>query len=488
MPSGHVVPGALSDGSSTMTSAMNEMHSRFAAQRSAFDGERDPSLAMRRDRLRRLDALTTGHESEIVAAIAGDFGTRCSQETRLAELFMVSAGIRHARRHLARWMAPRRVATPLYLQPGNSRIVRQPLGVVGVISPWNYPFQLAMLPAVAALAAGNRVLLKPSELTPRTSSLLEGLVAQHFAADEFAVINGGPEVGEAFSALPFDHLFFTGSTAVGRKIALAAAANLTPVTLELGGKSPALVHAGADLGVTASRLAAGKLLNAGQTCIAPDYVLAPVGHANALANAIAASARAMYPTLAGNPDYTSIVSDRHHARLAALIDDAQRKGARVVSINPGNEALASQRKLAPTILLDVTPDMAVMQEEIFGPILPIEAYASLDEAIARINERPRPLAFYAFGGDPAARRRVLAQTVAGGVTLDDTLWHFCNEDLPFGGVGLSGIGAYHGERGFLAFTHEKPVFAQPRVALTWMLQPPYGKRFEAMLKLLKKIA
>jgi coniferyl-aldehyde dehydrogenase len=471
-----------------MTNATDELHSRFAAQRGAFDRERDPSLALRRDRLGRLDALTANHEEQIVAAIAGDFGTRCSQETRLAELFMVSASIRHARRHVSRWMASRRVTTPLYLQPGRSRILRQPLGVVGVISPWNYPFQLAMLPAVAALAAGNRVLLKPSELTPRTSSLLEKLVAQHFAAEEFAVINGGPEVGEAFSALPFDHLFFTGSTAVGRKIALAAAANLTPVTLELGGKSPALVHVGADLAMTAPRLAAGKLLNAGQTCIAPDYVLVPAERADALATAIAASARAMYPTLANNPDYTSIASDRHHARLAALIDDAQRKGARVISINPGNEVLDAKRKLAPTILLDVTSDMAVMHEEIFGPILPIEAYASLDEAIAKINERPRPLALYAFGGDAAARHRVLTQTVAGGVTLDDTLWHFCNEDLPFGGVGLSGIGAYHGERGFLAFTHEKPVFTQPRVALTWMLQPPYGKRFEAMLKLLKRIA
>lgn len=471
-----------------MTNAHDELQRSFAAQRAAFDSERDPSLAVRRDRLRRLASLTADHEAEIVAAIAGDFGTRPSQETRLAELFMVSVGIRHALRHLARWTSPRRVPTPLYLQPGKSRIVRQALGVVGVISPWNYPFQLAMLPAVAALAAGNRVLLKPSELTPRTSALLENLVARHFAADELAVISGGPEIGEAFSALPFDHLFFTGSTAVGRKIALAAAANLTPVTLELGGKSPALVLAGADLAMTAPRLAAGKLLNAGQTCIAPDYVLAPTERADALAQAIAASVRAMYPTLAGNPDYTSIASDRHYARLSGLVDDAQRKGAQVIGINPGNETPGAQRKLAPTILLDVTPDMAVMQEEIFGPILPIETYASLDEAIARINARPRPLALYAFGGDGAMRRRLLAQTIAGGVTLDDTLWHFCNEDLPFGGVGASGIGAYHGERGFLTFTHEKPVFTQPRIALTWMLQPPYGKRFEAMLKLLRKIA
>ena len=401
---------------------------------------------------------------------------------------MVTAGIRHMRRHLARWMAARRVPTPLYLQPGVSRIVRQPVGVVGVISPWNYPFQLAMLPAAAALAAGNRVLIKPSELTPRTSALMEALVAQHFSAEECSVVNGGPDLGEAFAELPFDHLFFTGSTAVGRKIAIAAAHNLTPVTLELGGKSPALVHDGADLAMTASRLAAGKLLNAGQTCIAPDYVLAPAARADALAQAIAANVRSMYPSLAGNPDYTSIVNASHHARLTRLVDDARQKGARVIAVNPGEAGLDGSRKLAPTILLDVTSDMAVMQEEIFGPVLPIESYASLDEAIATINARPRPLALYAFGGDRAARQRVLAQTVAGGVTLDDTLWHFCNEELPFGGIGMSGIGAYHGERGFLTFTHEKPVFAQPRVALTWMLQPPYGKRFEAMLKLLRRIS
>jgi coniferyl-aldehyde dehydrogenase len=470
-------------------SALESLARIFAAQQAAFAAEREPSLAVRRDRLHRLGLLTGGHEGEIVAAIADDFGTRPAQETRLAEMFMVSVGIRHAQRHLARWMAPRRVHTPLFLQPGASRVVRQPLGVVGIISPWNYPFQLAILPAVAALAAGNRVMLKPSELTPRTSALLERLVAQHFAPDEFAVVNGGPEIGQAFSALAFDHLFFTGSTAVGRRIALAAAANLTPVTLELGGKSPALVHAGADLAMIAPRLAAGKLLNAGQTCIAPDYVLAPSASVDALAQRIEASVRTMYPTLGQNPDYTSIVSDRHYARLTALIDDARRKGARVIAINPANEALDSkQRKLAPTILLGVTPDMAVMQEEIFGPVLPIEAYATLDDALARINERPRPLALYMFGGDSVARKRVLAQTIAGGVTIDDTLWHFCNEELPFGGVGASGIGAYHGERGFLAFTHEKPVFTQPRIALTWLLQPPYGKRFEAMLRLLKRIA
>ncbi len=333
------------------------------------------------------------------------------------------------------------------------------------------------------------MLLKPSEFTPQTSALLAKLVGAQFAVDEFAVINGGADIGSLFAELPFDHLFFTGSTAVGRKIALAAAANLTPVTLELGGKSPALVHESADIAALAPRLVAGKLLNAGQTCIAPDYVLAPAGRVDALVQAIGASVRTQYPTLARNPDYTSIVNDHHHARLTNLVDDARAKGAQVIECNPANEALGGEgRKFAPTILTGVTGDMAVMREEIFGPILPIETYTSLDDAIARINARPRPLALYLFGGDRRARMKVLERTTAGGVTLDDTLWHFCNEELPFGGVGASGMGAYHGERGFLTFTHEKPVFAQPRVALTWMLHPPYGKRFEAVLKLLKKIA
>ena len=461
----------------------------FAAQRKAFASEPDPPLGVRRDRLDRLLALTEKHEDEIVTAIAADFGTRPAQETRLAELFMVSAGIRHARRHLARWMRPRRVPTPLYLRPGRSRILRQPLGVVGVISPWNYPFQLALLPVVAALAAGNRALLKPSELAPQTAALLETIVTLHFAADELAVVTGGAEIGQAFAQLPFDHLFFTGSTAVGRKIALAAAANLTPVTLELGGKSPALIAEDADLDAVAPRLVAGKLLNAGQTCIAPDYVLAPAGRVDALVEAIGRAVAALYPTVGANPDYTSIVNERHYARLTGLVDDAVAKGARALQLNPGNELLPERaRKLAPTLLVGVRDDMAVMQEEIFGPVLPVETFSTLDEAIAKINARPRPLALYAFGFDKRARERVLRRTVAGGVTLDDALWHFCTEELPFGGVGASGIGAYHGERGFLTFTHEKAVFTQPRFALTWMLNPPYGKLFEVVLKVLKKLA
>ena len=461
----------------------------FTAQRAAFAAAPYPPLRVRVDRLDRLAALVEDHEDDIVGAVAADFGVRPAQETRLAELFMVSVGIRYARRHLRRWIRDRRVATPLYLWPGRSRIVRQPLGVVGIISPWNYPVQLALLPAVAALAAGNRVLLKPSELTAHTAELLARLIRERFAADEFAVATGGPDVGEAFARLPFDHLFFTGSTAIGRKIALAAAENLTPVTLELGGKSPVIVCPDADLKVLVPRLVTGKLLNAGQTCIAPDYVLAPGDRVDALVDALTTSVAAMYPTLGANPDYASIVSDRHYARLAALIADAERKGARVVRLNPGNEPLPERaRKLAPTLLVGVHDGMAAMREEIFGPILPIETYATVDEAISKIDARPRSLALYAFGGDRETRERLLHETFAGGVTLDDTLWHFGNEELPFGGIGASGVGAYHGERGFRTFSHEKAVFVQPRYALTWLLRPPYGTRFETVLRLLKRIA
>jgi len=461
----------------------------FEAQRDACAAERYPSLEVRHDRLARLAALTEDHDQEFVAAIAADFGTRPAQETRLAELFVIGAGIRHARRHLSRWMAEERVPTPIYLWPGRSRVLRQPLGVVGVISPWNYPVQLALLPALAALAAGNSVMLKPSELTPRTSALLERLVAQYFSESEFAAVTGGPDVGDAFSRLPFDHLFFTGSTVVGRKIALAAAANLTPVTLELGGKSPALIHADADFRAVAPRLMTGKLLNAGQTCIAPDYALVPAGRVDAFAAAMRDSAASMYPSFRDNPDYSSIVNDAHYRRLVALIDDAVQKGARPVSLDPDGAGRDEQgRKLAPTMLVGVNDSMAIMSEEIFGPVLPIEAYDSLDQAIDKINARPRPLSLYMFGGDAQVRRSVCYRTTAGGVTIDDTLWHFSNENLPFGGIGASGIGAYHGERGFLTFSHRKAVFIQPRMSLTWMLRPPYARRFERVLELLKKIS
>ena len=456
-------------------------------QRSAFEAERYPSVATRRDRLERLRRIVTQDESRFVAAIERDFGHRSAHETRLAELYIVGAEARHAIRRLSRWMKPRRVATPWHLLPASARIMHQPVGVVGIISPWNYPVQLALAPAVAAIAAGNRVMLKPSELTPATSSLLAELVSAAFREDEFAVVEGDADIGQAFSALAFDHLFFTGSTAVGRKVAQAAAANLTPVTLELGGKSPAVFDATADFASSVPRLMVGKLLNAGQTCIAPDYALVPAARLDEFIAAATATVHDLYPQVSTNPDYTSIVNARHFARLTGLLDDARSKGARIMPLGEaGARTDTTPRRLVPTLVAGVTDDMAIMREEIFGPLLPIETYSTPDDAIAKINARPHPLALYWFGADRRHCERMLRQTLAGGVTVNDTLWHFAHEGLPFGGVGASGSGQYHGEHGFVTFSKAKPVYAQSRFAPTRLLYPPYGRVFERVLALLKR--
>ena len=459
----------------------------FAAQRAAFAADRHPSLSQRLSRLQRLQQLLQAHEAEFVEAIRADFGGRSSHETRLAELFVLEAGLSHARRHLRRWMRPRRVRTALHFWPGHNRLLPQPLGVVGIVAPWNYPLQLALGPAVAALAAGNRVLIKPSELTPRLSAALAAAVARHFHPNELCVVTGDAELSRRFCALPFDHLVFTGSTAVGRKVAQAAAANLTPVTLELGGKSPALFDASVDLAQAVPRLAVGKLFNAGQTCIAPDYLLLPRGMTDALVQHLQQAVARLYPTLRDNPDYTAIVSDSHRRRLQALLDDARDCGARLVPLNPAGEDLQSGTpKLVPTLLLGATPAMRVMQEEIFGPLLPVVTYDTLDEALAFINAGDRPLALYWFGRDAAARERVLRDTHAGGVTVNDCLWHMGQEDQPFGGVGASGQGAYHGHWGFDRFSHLKPVYQQSRFTGAVLFRPPYGRLFERLLAMLRR--
>jgi len=485
-------PGGADFSAGTSSAELTRL---FAVQRAAFARERYPALATRRDRLARLLALVAANEQRFVDAVDRDFGHRSAHETRLAELFIVRVGIRHAQARVARWMKPERMPTPLHLRPGSAKVVRQPLGVAGVISPWNYPVQLALAPAVGALAAGNRVLLKPSELTPATSELLRELVAARFGEDEFAVVIGDTQLGAAFTRLPFDHLFFTGSTAVGRHVALAAAANLTPVTLELGGKSPALFDEDADMGLAAPRLMSGKLLNAGQTCIAPDYALVPESRVESLVAAVTAAAARLYPSYVGNADYTAIVNERHYRRLTDLVADARAKGATVVTLNPANEKSdPMRRKLLPTLLLGVDDSMAAMQEEIFGPVLPIETYQAWDDAVRRIDSRPRPLSLYLFGGRAMrgraamCRAQVLGQTMAGGVTVNDTLMHFAHEELPFGGVGASGYGAYHGEAGFLTFSHRKPVFMQSRFATASLLHPPYGKRYDIVYAWLRKLS
>ncbi|BCG85214.1 aldehyde dehydrogenase [Mesorhizobium sp. 113-3-9] len=462
---------------------------RFGLQRSAFEKQPFPDLSVRKDRLKRLLALTERHEADICAAINADFGSRSTHETRLAELFVVRAGIRHALSHLKGWMRERRVATTLPFLPGKNRLVPQPLGVVGIVSPWNYPFQLAVAPVTAALAAGNRVLVKPSELTPAFSELLAGLAAEHFSPDELSVITGDAEMGKAFVSMPFDHLLFTGSTAVGRQVAIAAAANLTPVTLELGGKSPAIFDPSCDLDAATASIAYGKLLNAGQTCIAPDYLLVPKGQAGTVTAKLAAAMARLYPTLRDNPDYTAIISDRHFQRLRAMIAEARDAGAAITEINPAGEDLATtSRKFVPTLVSNAGPDLRLMREEIFGPVLPIVEYATVDEAISHVNQADWPLALYWFGNDSANRQRILRETVAGGVTINDCMLHLVQENQPFGGVGASGMGAYHGEWGFRTFSKEKPVFLQSRLSAGALLRPPYGKTFERLFGLLRHIS
>lgn len=464
----------------------------LAAQRRAHGEAPMPSHAVRMERLRRLEDMMERHGQNVVDAISEDFGHRSSHETRLADLMVVGAAIAHAKRHLAAWMKPKRMHTALHYLPARNVLMRQPLGVIGVIAPWNYPFQLAMGPTVCALAAGNRVMIKPSEQTPLFSALLERIVAESFSPDELVVVNGGIELSQAFSSLPFDHLVFTGSTSTGRLVAMAAARNLTPVTLELGGKSPAIIDASADIEAAANSLTFGKLLNAGQTCVAPDYVLVPRERRDELVSAITQAARRMYGDQAGNPDYTAIINQNNYRRLQGLVDEAVSQGARAIHPTFAASLVDVQGgayKFPPTLMLDTTPEMRVMREEIFGPVLPIVTYGGdIDEAIAFVNERDRPLALYWYGRDSASRDRVLSRTVSGGVTVNDCVWHLTQESQPFGGVGPSGMGAYHGEWGFRAFSKEKPVFHQARLNGIGLLYPPYGKTFEAMARLLKAIA
>ncbi len=369
-----------------MPASLESLDALLARQRAAFRADPHPGPAVRRDRLERLLLLADRHEAAFIQAIDADFGGRSAHETRLAELLVVRAGIRHALRHLRRWMRVRRMPTAPYFRPGRNRLMPQPLGVVGIIAPWNYPFQLSIGPAVAALAAGNRVLVKPSELAPRFAAALQEAVAAHFAPDELAVVQGGAEFADAFARLPLDHLFFTGSPAVGRLVARAAAERLTPVTLELGGKSPAILAPDCDLADAARRIAFGKLLNAGQTCVAPDYLLVPAGRADAVAAALADAIGRLYPGLPATPDYSAILGERHYARLAGLVEDARAHGARVLQPGwPERTDGAAARKFPPTLVLDAPPQARLMREEIFGPILPILEYRNPQEAIDRIN-------------------------------------------------------------------------------------------------------
>ena len=445
-----------------------------------------PTLDQRLDRLARIRAAISENEARFEAAISADFGHRSTTETAIAESLLVLGEIKHAARHLKKWMAPRHVATALQFMPARNRLIPQPLGVVGIIAPWNYPLQLTLAPAVGALAAGNRVMIKPSELVPRFSALLKEVVSAKFDATEMMVTGIDDEISQAFAGLPFDHLIFTGSTRVGRLVAEAAGRNLTPITLELGGKSPAVVDRSANLGEAAARIAYAKLVNAGQTCIAPDYALVPENSVQDFADKVQSNMQTMFGIDPDNKDYTSIVSDRHYARLESLVNDAAAKGARIMqTAKPGDPAWKSKRKFPPTIVVGVTPDMTIMQEEIFGPLLPILGYKDPAEPVSYINKHDRPLALYWFGKDDAARDEVLARTVSGGVTVNDCLFHFTQINQPMGGIGASGTGVYHGEWGFNTLSKLKPVFYRSPFNRLADLYPPYGAKIARLEKLLR---
>jgi coniferyl-aldehyde dehydrogenase len=464
--------------------ATEDLRARLARMQEAQRKVPAPPYEERIASLEKLERALVARKAAIADAISRDFGNRSRHETLVTEVFLVLAAAKHARAHLRDWMDPEDRETAWVFLPARVRVVRQPVGVVGIISPWNYPVQLALAPLVGALAAGNRAMIKPSELVPETAALLRDLVAETFAEDQVTVVTGGAEVGEAFSRLPFDHLVFTGSTRVGKIVMRNASENLVPVTLELGGKSPTIVAPDFDPRIAAERIMAGKLFNSGQTCVAPDYALVPGSSRDAFVEGCKAAVARMYPTLGKNPDYTAIVNEKHRARLKSYIDDAKARGARVLELNPAGESLEETRKLAPTLVLDAIEEMLVAQEEIFGPILPVRTYESLNEAIAYVNDRPRPLALYFFSHDRAATDRILSETISGGVTVNETMLHFAQEDLPFGGVGPSGMGHYHAHEGFDAFTKKKAVFHQARLNTTGLLRPPYGKTLDRVLKIL----
>lgn len=465
-----------------------EMEAALARQRSAFDASLPVSAAERIDRIDRVAQLLRTHADALSKAVSDDFGHRSHEQTLLTDIAATMRVAKHARRHVARWMRPERrpLEFPLALLGASARVEYQPKGVVGIIAPWNFPIQLTLGPLIGVFGAGNRAMIKMSEFTPLTSALLKRLLEESFSPDEVAVAEGGAEVGAAFSALPFDHLIFTGATSIGRHILHAAADNLVPVTLELGGKSPVIVSPTANLGQAAERIVAGKMLNAGQICLAPDYVMVGDGQHDALVDALARAAATLYPRPLANPDYTSIVNARHHARLTGLLDDARSKGARVIEVNPADEDFkaSNANKMPLHLVLEPTADMAVMQEEIFGPVLPVVKVADVDAAIARVNAGPRPLGLYYFGSHASEERRILDRTVSGGVTVNDVVYHVSMEDLPFGGIGPSGMGSYHGVDGFRTFSHAKAVYRQPKIDVAKLIgaKPPYGTRLQNTLQ------
>lgn len=466
-----------------------EMQAILDRQRAAYLAEGVVSSQTRIDRLERAVQVVKKHQKTFVKAMNEDFGHRSEHQSLFTDIASSIGPLRHAQQNLKRWQKKdKRKVTPgvLALLGARAWIEYQPLGVVGVISPWNFPVNLTFTPLAGVLSAGNRCMIKPSEYTPATSAAMAVGFAEEFDEEEIAVITGGPQTGADFSGLAFDHLLFTGATSVAKHVMRAASENLVPVTLELGGKSPVIISPKADMAPTTDALMAGKMLNAGQICLAPDYVFVPRNRMSEFVESSKRSVAKMYPTLLDNPDYTSVVNERHFQRINGYVDEARERGVEVVEINPANENFGQQSayKIAPTFLIDPPEDSAVMQEEIFGPVMPIKSYDSLDETMDYVNSHERPLGLYYFGTDQQETDQVLGNTTSGGVTLNDVVMHVAQEDLPFGGVGPSGMGSYHGEDGFRTFSHAKAVFKQATFnpAEKLGLRPPYGEKIMGLLK------
>ena len=469
-----------------------EMEALLRKQRQAFTAARPEGLDVRRDRVRRAIALLKDNGDALCKAMNADFGNRSAHQSMITDIGGTVNFGKYCLKHIDKWARSekRHVQFPLGLLGAKAELRYEPKGVIGILSPWNFPVNLSFGPLMQVLAAGNRAMIKPSEFTEKTSELSAELCGKYFEEDEVTFVTGGPEVAHAFSSLPFDHLVFTGSTATGRKVMEAAAKNLCPVTLELGGKSPVVLGRSANLEQAGERIAMGKMMNAGQICLAPDYMYVPEDKEDAAIAAVELGVHKMYPTLLANEDYASVVTDRHFDRLQGLVEDARGKGAEVIEVNPGKEDFTgtNARKMPLTILRNVTDDMQAMQEEIFGPVLPVKTYRDVGEAIDYVNGRDRPLGLYYFGQDSGEREQVLTRTISGGVTVNDVIFHVSMEDLPFGGVGPSGIGSYHGVEGFREFSHARSVYTQPKVDVAKLggLKPPYGAKTEKTVRTMMK--
>lgn len=459
----------------------------LAKQKAANLRDGIPSAETRIEWLDKAIDLLVKHGDAFNDAMAEDFGHRSKDQSGLTDIASSIGALKFSKKHLRSWMKPekRKVEFPLGLLGSKAELQFQPKGVVGILSPWNFPVNLTFAPLANVFAAGNRTMIKPSEFTEHTSNLMKTALAEYFNEEEVAVCTGGPEVGAEFTKLPFDHILFTGATSIAKHVMRAAADNLVPLTLELGGKSPVILGKSADLQKAANRIMAGKTLNAGQICLAPDYAFVPSDKTQEFVSAATNAVQTMFPTgLKDNDDYTSVINQRHYDRIMGYLDDAKAKGAEVIEINPAGENFSQQphHKIPPHIVIDPTDDMTVMQDEIFGPILPIKSYSDTKEAVAYINQHDRPLGLYHFGEDAAERDYVLNNTTSGGVTVNDVIFHVAQEDLPFGGVGPAGMGSYHGRDGFYEFSHKKSVYTQTGSELLAMMRPPYGDKFRKQVK------